>query len=100
MYNVNEYFEAMEHHMKTAEEFGEQMLNSMAHAKDQLHDFINAAEKTIASGDQEAMKLIAEGSELGGDTPEEALRLLIESAKVTIADFERRMSMLSQILYD
>jgi hypothetical protein len=95
---ANEYFENINYNAAEVERLGEQMLNAMAHAKDSVLEFIHDAEKAIALGDQNSIIAFANESELGGDTPEESVRLLIASAKETITECDRKMALLAQIL--
>lgn len=93
---MNYYFQKLSVLMDSAHEQLRLVMNTTAEAMQTIEDFIKECELALASGDENRCKELAVDSELGGDTPEEEVRLLMASAKETKGIFEQKLGLLHQ----
>lgn len=93
---MNYYFQKLAVLCESAQEQLQLVMNTTAEAMETINEFVKECESALASGDENHMRELAADSELGGDTPEEQVRLLIASSKESITVFEQKMALLRQ----
>lgn len=93
---TNYYFKKISVLMDSANEQLQLVMRTTREALETLNEFVKECELALASGNENRIRELAADSELGGDTPEENVRLLIASSKDSIAIFEQKLGLLYQ----
>ena len=93
---MNYYFQKLSVLCESAQEQLQLVVSTTAEAMETINEFVKECESALASGDENRMRELAADSELGGDTPEEEVRMLLASAKDSLTVFEQKMALLRQ----
>lgn len=91
---TNYYFQKLSVLMESAHDQIALVMNTTGEAIETIGEFIKECECALASNDENRLRELAADSELGGDTPEEEVRLLMISAKESLPIFEQKMGLL------